>query len=75
MTTNRLTTMAALLACPPEALAGFLDFIAEEEMTDRRVTAGQYILGLPTPVFGYLNIGCRVANGPANAFTVHHHAS
>ena len=55
MTTNRLTTMAALLKCPPEHLAGFLDFIAEEEMTDGRITAGQYVLGMPTPVLGHLN--------------------
>ena len=55
MTTIRLTTMAALLECPPEHLAGFLDFIAEEEMTDGRITAGQYVLGMPTPVLGHLN--------------------
>lgn len=41
MTTNRLTTMAALLECPLELLAGFLDFIAEEELTAGRITAGQ----------------------------------
>lgn len=55
MTTNRLTTMAALLECPPELLAGFLDFITEEELTDGRISAGQNILGLPTPVLGHVN--------------------
>jgi len=47
--------MAPLLECPPEILAGFLDFIAEEELTDGRITAGQHILGLPTPVLGHVN--------------------
>ncbi len=52
---RRVTTMAALLECPPDLLAGFLDFIAEEELTDGRITAAQFILGLPTPVLSHVN--------------------
>ena len=50
----RLATMAKVLETDLTLLEPFLDFLAEEELTDRRIVDAQWILGLCTPICSHL---------------------
>lgn len=51
---TRLATLAEVLETDLPALVSFLDLLAEEEMTDKRIADAQWVMGLCTPVCSHL---------------------
>ena len=51
---RRLAVLAEVLETPLPLLESFLDFLAEEEMTDRRIADAQHVMGLCTPICSHL---------------------
>lgn len=51
---TRLLTLAAILETDQALLESFLDLLAEEELTDRRIVDAQWVMGLCTPVCSHL---------------------
>jgi hypothetical protein len=51
---RRWTVLASVLETPLTDLVSFLDLLAEDEMTDRRIADAQHVMGLCTPVCSHL---------------------